>query len=125
MKHNKIIIRDVFKEDQRIDVAFINQQTRNKLNLDLSKPKERVYLKGTINSLLLIIKTNRKCENNSIHLNFELKKILGDLIEAKKAGFLIKAKFSIRDHAFGFFLSFISGIIAGFLANWIWSPFSP
>lgn len=110
--------REAFKEDKRIDSAFMNKQTRDMLNIELG---DQIYLKGTKGSLLLNVESDRKCKNNSIHINKKLRNNLGKLIDARKPSFWMKKWLSFKNNITGYFISFIIGILAGLFVNYIWS----
>lgn len=113
-----IQIRETFKEDKRIDSAFMNKQTRDMLNIELG---DQVYLKGTKGSFSLNVESNRKCNNNSIHINKKLRNNLGKLIDARKPSFWRKKWLSFKNNITGYSISFIIGILAGLFVNYIWS----
>ena len=113
-----IQIREAFKEDKRIDSVFMNKQTRDILNVELGS---QVYLKGTGGSLLLNVESNRKCKNNSIHINKKLRNNLGKLIDARKPSFWVKKWLSFKNNITGYFISFVIGVLAGLFVNYIWS----
>ena len=121
----KIEIAKVLKDEQRMYVAFLGEETRKTLNVNIG---DKIHLIGKKRDMLLEVESDKECQDEMIYINHRIRTEVGnnhgDLIYVEKAGILSMAKFSIKHHAIGYILSFFFGLLAGIIANWGWSIIS-
>ena len=109
-------IKKVPKDEQRMHVSFLSEETRKKLNVDIGS---RIHLIGKRRDLLLEVESDKECQDDFIYINHRIRSELGndpgDSITIEKVGILTNIKFSVKQHIAGYIISFI---------NWAWAIFS-